>query len=476
MSVIKNYFFSLSIQIMNILTPLITLPLVVKALGNSGMGKIAIASSILSYFMILGSTGITSFGNKFIASTDDNLDLITKFSRVFNLQLIYTSISLFLFVLYVFFLGFNLKTILFISILQLISSFIDFTWFFYGINEIKAVAIRNIIIKIIGIILIYLFVKKSEDIYNYFWIQGASTFIANLTTIGVLKRKINLKKLFFNLRINKSDFKSSFIILLPMFIMAIYSNIDRFIILGYLKNFEIVGVYDIGIKIISIFAILIISLRPIMISKVSSIISDYSRIEYLVSKSISIVFYISIPVIILLYTNIESFITLFLGEKFRDSSMIIKILSIQILFTGIGDVMVNQILISIGKENKVLKIITVLCLMLILVYIWLIPIYGIVGASIGSVVSHFIILFLEFYYVNKFVSIKLDLIEIFKSFIAGFVCLIFVLTSYFIFNINSYFEIITISILGIVLYILICYLLNLKLQDSIFNSLTNNFK
>lgn len=460
---------------MNILAPLITLPLVVRALGSDGMGKIAIASSILSYFMILGSSGLTSFGNRLISKEDDNLDLTIKFSRVFNLQVIYTTISILLFLLYIFTLGIDLKIILLISIIQLVSSYFDFTWFFYGINEIKSIAIRNIFIKFLGIISIYLYVNKPEDIINYLWILGLSSLFANISILFFLIEKIEIKRALFYFRLNISDIKSSLFIILPLFIMAIYSNIDRFIIYGFLKKFDEVGIYDVGMKIISIFAILIISLRPIMISKISKNITDVSRIEFLVTKSISLVFYISIPIIILLNLNIEKFISLFLGNKFIDSAIIIRILSIQILFTGIGDIFVNQILISMGKEKKILKIITILCLILVSLYITLVPIFGIYGASFGSVIAHFIILFLEFNYVKKYINIKIDQKEIYKLIAAGLSLLLFIKIVYLYFNINTYLELGTITIIGLIIYFLMCFVLKLKLQQNIF-LLIFNFK
>jgi len=464
---LKNYIFSLSLQLMNILTPLITLPLVVKALGNDGMGKIAIANSILSYFLIFGSTGLTSYGNKIIAKNNELGSLRKSFNGVLNLQFLYSTISILVFIIYIFFFNLNIKSILFVSLVQLVASYFDFTWFFYGINEIKTIAIRNIIVKLTGIVLIYFFVKTREDIYNYFWILGGTNLLANLSVFFVLVKKIDLKTIQINFKVTREELVSSSIILLPLFIMAIYSNIDRFIILNFLNNFESVGIYDVAMKFISMFAVLIVSLRPLMISKISTNYNDISKVEQLVYKSISLVFYISIPVCILLFVNIESFIDLFLGKKFMDSASLIKILTIQILLTGIGDVFVNQILISIGQERKVLWVMVALCLLLVVLYVIFIPIFGILGAAITSVAAHFLILLLEYYYVDKYVNVRIDIIEVLKSVIAGGICFLVAYCLYRLFHVDSYVKLILISLLIILTYILVCFLLKLKLQRRI---------
>jgi len=467
LNILKNYFFSLSLQIMNILTPFITLPLVVKALGYDGMGKIAIVSSVLSYFLILGSMGLTSYGNIVIAKENTKENLAISFNRVLNLQFLYTTISIVVFLLYISFLGFDLKHILLICLLQLFASYLDFTWFFYGINEIKTVALRNIIIKFSGIILIFFFVRKEGDIYNYFWIFGGTSFLANLSVFFILKKSIDFKYVKLSLKIGKEELLSSLFIIFPLFIMALYSNIDRFIIMGYFVNFETVGRYDVGMKFISIFSVLIVSLRPIMISKISNNSNDVNKIEELVYKSISLVFYISIPICILLFANIESFISLFLGVKFVQSAFVIKILALQILFTGIGDVFVNQILISIGQEKKMLLIMCVLCFLLIMLYIILIPIFGIYGAAISSLAAHFLILFLEFYYVKRYIKVQFNIREIFKCLVAGIICALVLYALHNCFLINTYFGLISITSIGILIYAAVCFMLKFKIQQKI---------
>jgi O-antigen/teichoic acid export membrane protein len=470
LSVFKNYFFSLSLQVINILTPLITLPIIVNSLGKGGMGKIAIVGSVMSYFIIFGSSGLTSFGNKVIAKSDDNLDLTIKFNKIFTIQFIYTTISIFFFLLYIPLFGFDLKEIFLVSVLQLVAAYFDFTWFFYGINEIRTLAIRNIAVKLLGIISIYLFIKTTNDLNKYFWIISLSNLFANLLLLYVLKKKINYIDLKWNFKDIKRDFLTSFWVLLPLLIMTIYSNIDRYIIYFFLKNYESVGVYDISIKIISIVAILIIACRPIIISKISSL-NNKDFIVDIVNKSLSLVFYISIPIIVLLYVNIEVFINLFLSNKFVESATIVKILSIQILFTGIGDVLVNQVLISIGKEKIVIGIISILCFLLIALYIVLIPTLGIKGAAISSVFAHLFILFVEFYYVNKYLKLKISLVEIIKVFISGALMLVFSMVVYNLININSYSRLAIFTILAVFIYLSSCLIFKNKMQTYILSKI-----
>lgn len=256
-----------------------------------------------------------------------------------------------------------------------------------------------------------------------------------------------------------------------MFIMALYSNVDRIFIFSYSKNFGSVGLYDISMKFISMCAVLIVSLRPIMISKLSNNFEKIDKIEELVYKSVSLVLYISIPICFLLFIQIENFVRLFLGEKYIVSAIIVRILTIQILLTGIGDILVNQILISIGQEKKVLIIMSALCLLMIGLFSLLVPKFGIYGAATASVLAHLLILFLEFYYVNKHIKIRINNTEISKNLFSGILSGLFVYVSKIYFIINSYTGLLSISLMGILMYVFLCYIFNLNFQNLIFKNL-----
>jgi O-antigen/teichoic acid export membrane protein len=174
---------------------------------------------------------------------------------------------------------------------------------------------------------------------------------------------------------------------------------------------------------------------------------------------------------VLLYVNIEVFINLFLSNKFVESATIVKILSIQILFTGIGDVLVNQVLISIGKEKIVIGIISILCFLLIALYIVLIPTLGIKGAAISSVFAHLFILFVEFYYVNKYLKLKISLVEIIKVFISGALMLVFSMVVYNLININSYSRLAIFTILAVFIYLSSCLIFKNKMQTYILSKI-----
>ena len=79
-SVRKNYIYNLSFQIMTILLPLVTAPYLSRILGVSGTGISSYTLSIVSYFILFGSVGVASYGQREIAMLRDHKE---KYSVVF---------------------------------------------------------------------------------------------------------------------------------------------------------------------------------------------------------------------------------------------------------------------------------------------------------------------------------------------------------------------------------------------------------
>ena len=76
-------------NILNLIFPLITFPYVSRILSVDGVGKYNFANSIVSYFVLLASLGISTFAVREGAKLRNDREAISKFvSRVFTINLI----------------------------------------------------------------------------------------------------------------------------------------------------------------------------------------------------------------------------------------------------------------------------------------------------------------------------------------------------------------------------------------------------
>jgi len=197
-SIAKNYIYNLIYQILAMIIPIITTPYLSRVLGAEKIGIYSFTFSILSYFVLFGCLGIALYGQREIATVQDDVKRRSKvFWELFYLKLIMICISFAIFAIINFnndIYGIYYK----ILTIELFANAIDITWFYQGIEDFKKITIRNAIVRIASVILIFIFVKNENDLIKYFLINGISNFISYLVLWLNIKKftvKTKLKEL-----------------------------------------------------------------------------------------------------------------------------------------------------------------------------------------------------------------------------------------------------------------------------------------
>lgn len=79
-SVKKNYIYNMLYQLLIIILPIITTPYLARILGSEGNGIYSYTISIVTYFILLGSLGVSMYGEREIAYVQNDK---IKRSKVF---------------------------------------------------------------------------------------------------------------------------------------------------------------------------------------------------------------------------------------------------------------------------------------------------------------------------------------------------------------------------------------------------------
>ena len=167
-SLIKNYIYNLSYQILVLIIPLITTPYLSRVLGAENIGIYSYTLSIATYFILFGSLGIAMYGQREIAYLQENENERSKtFFEILIIRFITLGMSLAVFY-FTFAINGEYAVYYKILILEIIANALDISWFFQGMEEFKKTVTRNTIIKLISVISIFLFVKSSGDLIVYF--------------------------------------------------------------------------------------------------------------------------------------------------------------------------------------------------------------------------------------------------------------------------------------------------------------------
>ena len=180
-TLIKNYIYNTLYQILVLIVPLITTPYVSRILGAEGIGIYSYSQSIATYFVLIGAVGTTLYGQREIAYVQDNPEKRTMvFWEITIFRFISVSICTIIYYL-LFGISGQYTEIYQILTLEVIATAFDISWFFMGMENFRLTVIRNTIIKLIGVVLIFILVKEPEDVPLYTVCLTLPIFIGNIS-------------------------------------------------------------------------------------------------------------------------------------------------------------------------------------------------------------------------------------------------------------------------------------------------------
>lgn len=387
MSTKKNFIYNLSYQILIIVIPLITTPYISRIIGAEGTGIQSYTYSIANYFVLFAMLGIKNHGNRSIAMNRDNRkNLSETFWGIYLIQCVMSLIMIAAYIIYILFFVNEYKIIFLIQLIYIISALLDINWFFFGIEQFKLTVIRNMIIKIISVISIFILVKSSRDLYIYSLILALSNLVSQVVLWRFIFKYVNFTPV--KIKSVLQHVKPIMILFIPVIAISMYKMMDK-IMLGSMSDIIQVGFYENSEKIINIPMGIITALATVMLPKMSNLQAkgDTKSGERYLFMSIEFVMFIGVGSMFGLIGVSSVLIPIFLGESFLPCINIVSLLSVTIFIIGWANVIRTQVLIPKSRD-KVYIISTILGATLNLtINILLIRRFGAIGATIGTIVA-----------------------------------------------------------------------------------------
>ena len=176
------------------------------------------------------------------------------------------------------------------------------------------------------------------------------------------------------------------------------------IILGIFVSKGEVGIYSVAVRISYITTITLFAIESIAAPKFSELyaskqIDDFKKI---IHQSTKLIFWVSTPLLILFLLFPTFFLGLF-GKEFEIGKNVLILLVISQFITSCSG-SVGYILQMTGKQKTFQYIIFLSAIINILLNFILVPIYGIMGAAISSLISlifrNFVSVYMVYYYYN----------------------------------------------------------------------------
>lgn len=388
-STIKKSMYNVAYKGVNILYPLITSAYISRILMAKGVGDVAFAINIVSYFIIAASLGIPNYAIKAIAGIRDDMN---KRNRVFSELASIVSVSSVAATMLYFMAVTNVSSIksdnILINIIlgfALISNAVNYDWLFEAMEDYRYIAVRTTVIKLISLLFLILFVKKTDDIIIYIAIYSFTLTASNICN-GIASRKyvrFSLK----NLNV-KQHLKAVFILFAASCATDVYTLLDS-TMLGIMCPSEYLGYYSNSTKIVRAVYGMIIAATTIYFPRLSNLYATGKKQEYdsCLKRCYNISMLLAIPTAVGMIMTAGWFIPIIFGSDFKAAAFTTQLLSVLVIVFSIATVFGHISLIIYGKEKNILIATIVGAVINFTLNYILIPVYAQNGAAIASLIG-----------------------------------------------------------------------------------------
>lgn len=402
----KNYAYNLIYQVVTLISPLITAPYIARVLGASNIGRYSYTQSIVAYIILLSTLGTTLYAQREVAFHQGNVHMQSKvFFELLLLRVILGVFGLAAVACLIIFYK-EYRILFLIQSLELVANMICIDWFYAGNEEFKVTMVRNLSVRILNIISIFLFVKTNEDLHKYVLILVLGTLIGNFSLWIQIKKSltripVSCLKVFRHLSGSMSIFAAQIA-------ASVYSMLDKTMIGIITTSSYENGYYEQAQKIERIALTVVLALGTVLMPRISKAHSDkdHRGVEESISRSFNYMWFISLPMMFGIIATAPSFIPWFYGEGYEKTITLLQILSVLLLAIGINNITGIQYLMSIKKERIMTYTEIIGGVVNVSLNLVLIRAYASVGAAIASVIAESIIAITQLIYLRNKLNVK----------------------------------------------------------------------
>ena len=310
------------------LIPLLSIPYISRVLDTDGIGHVGFIDSFSYYIVVIAEFGITVYGIREVAKARDNKESLAEL--VSELLLLHFITSLFTLVFYagsVYFLWDKIRDfrLLLFSISFLLVSFFSCDWYFWGREKFGFIAMRSIIVRLLGLVSIFILIRQPKDFYIYYGIIVASSVITCTWNYYVLCSEV---KFSFRNTKWKKHLRHVWIIYLINIFYSIPLMLDN-VLLRMVSSASAVGIYSFSIKVVRISTNLLADSFLVFFPRIVSLAGnkDDVQLRQKLEMNVQLVILAAIPMGIGLFLIADELAVVFLVQKFLMSADDLRVLS-----------------------------------------------------------------------------------------------------------------------------------------------------
>lgn len=388
-SIKLNMIMSVIRTVANFLFPLITFPYVARILLPAGTGQVAFVQAVVAYFAYVADLGITAYARRECAKIRDDREKLSQLVR----ELLYINIitTIIAYISLGICVGLIPKLREY-ALLFVVTSFtillqtLGIEWLYQALEKYTYITIRSLVFKAVAVVLTFCLVRDSNDVVMYAFVNIFAVSASNLLNFLNARHYVT-----WNVH-GKGNIKRHLAPILTFFfaslIITIYGNFDK-VMLGVMKNDEIVGLYSAAAKIESLILSVSTAITSVLVPRMA--IYFYQKKDEegkkLATKSLRVTLTLMLPLVVFTFINATDVIALICGYDYVPAVSTLRVLLICVLALSLTNLFGNQILIPKGYEKRYSQSVFVGLFINLGLNFILIPYFNSTGAAIATLAT-----------------------------------------------------------------------------------------
>ena len=381
-----NYIYRLLYDVLTVITPFITTPYVSRVLGADNIGIYSAVTAFITYFTLCAALGTMSYGTREISRQRDDAYQSSKTFLEIELMSILTSLICIVGWCLVIAFSKDYRYYYLASLPLLLSTMFDISWFFMGFEKVKYLVVRNSFCKLASIVLLFLLVKTREDLLIYILINSVVQLVGNLSMWTYLPKmlvRVDVKTLHL-----KRHFRETIVYFIPTVATSIYTVLDKSLIKLITNDDFQNGYYEQATKVINIVKNLVFtSVNAVLGARISYLFKNNQadEIKDKIRKSLDFIMFLGFAAVFGIIGVARNFVPLFFGEGYEQVIPLLYVMCPIVLIVGVSNCLGSQYYTPSGKRAQSTKYLIAGSIVNLFLNLLLIPFYGAIGATIGSI-------------------------------------------------------------------------------------------
>lgn len=385
------------------LFPLITVPYVSRVLGPDNNGIVSWAFTFVGYFSLVALLGFNLYGTRECAKLRDDREKLSVVVQellvilIASTTIVYIAFSIFVLVLP--------RTRDQLPLMFIVGTSIWLTacgaeWFYRAIEQYEYITVRNILFKIASIVLLFIFVRQTNDYLAYAAVTVLGTTGSNVLNILRLRSFVTFSR-HYKMNIRR-HFKSMFAFSISSITSGMYGQIDMLLLGFFTSNFSL-GLYQLVFKIRNMCTGIGGSVTGVMLPRLSYYEAQegHDATKKLMAKNFNFLLMLGLAILSALVICAKPLILILGGSDYLGGQTALQIGAPLVLLGSIGS-MQSQYMVASGQE-KTYTFTNVAGLVLAVVFECIfIPLWGINGAAFGLVLTELCVYFIRTHIIRDF--------------------------------------------------------------------------